>query len=157
MPHTSHWASKGLGRRDIQNPPSPETSLGTTSNRGGWWGRMFFRALDCSCIPLITYCPNRPGVWSGSNVNMTATRILIGLEALDVTGPDADTAARMGFLEWAFMDPDVITADKAAAALSAPEAQSAESAAAQAFVGYLRDASKPGLSPRRRGRAARLH
>ncbi|MFK7938301.1 MAG: hypothetical protein AB8B82_02910 [Roseovarius sp.] len=88
---------------------------------------------------------------------MTATRILIGLEALDVTGPDADTAARMGFLEWAFMDPDVITADKAAAALSAPEAQSAESAAAQAFVGYLRDASKPGLSPRRRGRAARLH
>ena len=88
---------------------------------------------------------------------MTATRIIQGLERLKLTGSDADAAARMGFLEWAFMDPEQVTPFKAAAALKAPEAQAAESAAAQAFVSFLRDASLPVSPPRRRGRAGRLH
>jgi hypothetical protein len=88
---------------------------------------------------------------------MIATRILQGLERLDLTGSDADAAARMGFLEWAFMDPEEVTASKAAALLSAPEAQAAESAAAQAFVAFLRDASLPVSPQRRGGRAGRLH
>ncbi len=87
---------------------------------------------------------------------MTATRILLSLETLDLTGQDADAAARMGFLEWAFADPDAVCADKAAAALASPEAQHPESAAAQAFVGFLRDATRK-ITPHRRGRAARLH
>lgn len=88
---------------------------------------------------------------------MIATRILQSLEALDLTGRDADAAARMGFLEWAFTDPDQITADKAALALTDPAAQTAESAAAQAFVGFLRDATSQMVPTRRRGRARRLH
>ena len=88
---------------------------------------------------------------------MIATRILQSLEALDLTGTEADAAARMGFLEWAFTDPGQITADKAVLALSDPAAQQAESAAAQAFVRFLHDATCQLHPQRRRGRAARLH
>lgn len=88
---------------------------------------------------------------------MTATRILMSLETLDLTGHDADTAARMGFLEWALGDSGIVTPAMAAAALNAPEAQHPESAAARAFVGFLRDATRKLTAPRRRGRASRLH
>lgn len=89
---------------------------------------------------------------------MTAIHILRGLEALELTGPEADAAARLGFLEWAFSAPADVTPDKAVAALKAPEAQNPESAAAQAFVGFLQQARVPVSGPRGRMRRTRcLH
>ena len=89
---------------------------------------------------------------------MTAARIILSLESLDLTGGDADAAARMGFLEWAFTDAEFVTPDMAEAALRAPEAQNPCSDAARAFVGFLRQASLKLSHPRARsGRARRLH
>ncbi len=87
---------------------------------------------------------------------MSVTQILSGLERSDATGPDAEAAARMGFLEWAFGLTGAATPEAARAALEAASAP-AESAAAQAFVGYLHQASAHVTRPVRRGRAARMH
>lgn len=89
---------------------------------------------------------------------MIATRILNGLETLDLTGADADAAARQGFLEWVFTMPGEATPQAAGEALAAPEAQNAESAAALAFVEFLRQARRGFHRPgTRMGRARRLH
>lgn len=89
---------------------------------------------------------------------MSANRILDGLEALDLQGEDAAAAARLGFLEWVFAMPGAATAQDAAEALKQAEAKNPGSDAAQAFVGYLRDATSVVSGPRvRSGRARRLH
>ena len=89
---------------------------------------------------------------------MIVTRILEGLERMDAEGPDADAAARAGFLEWAFAQPGAATPEAARAALmtarhAAPDG--GQSAAAEAFVAYLNDATM-GMAPSgRRGRGDR--
>lgn len=90
---------------------------------------------------------------------MRVTRILNGLERSTATGPEADTMARMGFLEWAFAEAGPATPQAARRALSLPEAQNPTSAAARAFVGFLEQAIQPihNASARRGGRARRLH
>jgi len=89
---------------------------------------------------------------------MTATRIIDGLETLDLKGEDAAAAARLGFLEWVFAMPGAATPQDAMDALDSPEAQNPGSAAAQAFVDFLREATCPVVRPRARGgRARRLH
>ncbi len=89
---------------------------------------------------------------------MTATRILDGLEHCDATGAEADTMARLGFLEWVFTLPTQATARAAQDALKSPAAKNPDSAAARAFVGYLEQATQPvqGVG-RRGGRRMRLH
>lgn len=87
---------------------------------------------------------------------MSATRILQGLERSPATGPEADTAARLGFLEWAFTGPEAITPEAAADALRLTRAQCPGSAAARAFVAYLEQATRPMTGARRR-RARQLH
>ena len=49
---------------------------------------------------------------------MTATRILDGLEDLDLKGEDAKAAARLGFLEWVFTQTGSATPKDAQKALS---------------------------------------
>ena len=89
---------------------------------------------------------------------MTITRIIEGLNRSAATGAEAQTAARLGFLEWAFTGLEPATVEAAQAALRGTAVQDASSAAARAFVGYLRDATQPICQPaRRRGRATRLH
>ena len=89
---------------------------------------------------------------------MTATRILDGLEDLDLKGEDAKAAARLGFLEWVFTQTGSATPKDAQKALSTLDGVAPESDAAQAFVGYLRQACSPVIRPRiRSGRARRLH
>ena len=90
---------------------------------------------------------------------MTANRILDGLEAVEAKGAEAEAAARLGFLEWAFLDRDGGTPLAARQALSQPAAQNARSDAALAFVDYLREAARvmSMARPVRRGRMRRLH
>ena len=89
---------------------------------------------------------------------MTATRILDGLERSTATGDEADSIARLGFLEWAFGLDGEITPRQARDALASPAAQKADSAAARAFVGFLHEAARPiARSLVRRGRARTLH
>jgi len=88
---------------------------------------------------------------------MTATRILDGLERSDATGPEADSVARLGFLEWAFGLEGEVTPAKAKAALDSAEAQGPESDAACAFVLFLRQATRPVTGGLRRGRRRALH
>ena len=88
---------------------------------------------------------------------MTATQILSGLERSDAAGAEADAAARMGFLEWAFALTVDATPEAAREAHGSCVAQRPASAAAQAFVAYLREAGSAMQRPVRRGRAARLH
>jgi len=89
---------------------------------------------------------------------MTATRILQGLERSTATGAEADSLARLGFLEWAFGLEGAATPAKARAALASPAAQRAESAAARAFVGFLGQATQPvARAGMRRGRKRAVH
>ena len=84
---------------------------------------------------------------------MSISRIIDGLETSDLTGADAAQAARLGFLEWAFCSCEGGTPQAARDALQYPEARNASSAAARAFVGYLRQATLTAATPkRRRGR-----
>ena len=90
---------------------------------------------------------------------MSAGRILSGLETSNATGAEAEAVARMGFLEWVFAEPDAVTARAARVALDCPEARNAVSPAAQAFVGFLKQAGSGGAARpvRRRRRALALH
>lgn len=88
---------------------------------------------------------------------MTATRILDGLERSEATGAEADSVARLGFLEWAFGLEGEVTPAKAKAALDSAEAREPESDAACAFVVFLRQATKPMRGSLRRGRRRALH
>lgn len=81
---------------------------------------------------------------------MSISRILNGLETMDATGPDATSAARLGFLEWAFCAKDGGTPEAAQTALASPAARNASSDAARAFVGYLREATVACARPVRR-------
>lgn len=87
---------------------------------------------------------------------MTATQILSGLERSDAAGLEAEAAARMGFLEWAFALNVDATPEAARAAHGSCIARRPASAAARAFVAYLHDAGHRMHRPVRRGRAARL-
>ncbi|KZY35966.1 hypothetical protein A3731_16420 [Roseovarius sp. HI0049] len=80
-----------------------------------------------------------------------------GLERSDATGPEADSVARLGFLEWAFGLEGEVTPAKAKAALDSAEAQGPESDAACAFVLFLRQATRPVTGGLRRGRRRALH
>lgn len=82
---------------------------------------------------------------------MTANRIIDGLEVSNATGAEAETVARLGFLEWAFTLPSAVTARAARDALKSPAAQNPDSEAARAFVGYLEQATHPVCAVRRRG------
>ncbi|QYX58300.1 hypothetical protein K1T73_08045 [Roseovarius sp. SCSIO 43702] len=89
---------------------------------------------------------------------MTMTRILSGLEESETLGAEAEAMARLGFLEWALAAEGQVTPDTVRDALAHPAARHAESAAAQAFVGYLREAVQAASAPRgRRGRARLVH
>jgi hypothetical protein len=90
---------------------------------------------------------------------MSVSRIIDGLERSDAEGREADAVARLGFLEWVFTQPEAVTAQDARAALDAPELQNPTSAAAQAFAGFLRQATKAvqGAGARRGRAARRLH
>jgi len=87
---------------------------------------------------------------------MTVTTILSGLEACDARGDEADAIARLGFLEWVFSAKGLVTPGAARLALKSSAAQNPESAAAQAFVGYLWEATRPALGPRHQRRRARV-
>jgi len=92
---------------------------------------------------------------------MMATRILNGLELCAATGEEAESVARLEFLEWVFGLDGAATPAEARAALATPAAQRAESDAACAFVGFLRQASRPVSRPAtkgaRRGRRRTVH
>lgn len=89
---------------------------------------------------------------------MSMTRILSGLEMSTARGDEAQAVARLGFLEWAFTEPGQVTAETVKDALSHPAAKTPDSAAARAFVDYLRQAVTPLAGRRsRRGRARALH
>lgn len=86
---------------------------------------------------------------------MTVTRILDGLEKSNATGAEATSVAQRGFLEWSFVSSEA-SPTAARAALSDPAVKNAQSDAAQAFVGYLTQATQIIAAPRRR-RSARPH
>ena len=87
---------------------------------------------------------------------MSVTQILDGLEAMPETGPEADSAARAGFLEWVFGTPGATTPQAARDALATEAAQEASSPAAQAFVGFLQAACVPVSAARGRTRRGRV-
>ncbi|WP_135501760.1 hypothetical protein [Roseovarius aestuariivivens] len=81
---------------------------------------------------------------------MTVTRIVEGLERSEATGPAAQDAARLGFLEWVFAHPGQVTAQTIRAAQAELSACPMSSDAACAFADVLRQAA-PGLhAPGRR-------
>ena len=88
---------------------------------------------------------------------MMAIEILNGLERSTATGEAADSIARQGFLEWAFKLSGPAATAEARAALATPEARAPESAAACAFVRFLRQASRPVSRDGRRGRRQSVH
>ncbi|WP_294606269.1 hypothetical protein [Roseovarius sp.] len=89
---------------------------------------------------------------------MSLNRILDGLEQSTATGAQAFDHARCGFLEWAVSVKGPVTPVLVRAALSDPAVLAAESAAAQAFVGYLEQACRTTQLHRpRRGRVRILH
>jgi len=89
---------------------------------------------------------------------MTALKILTGLETIDATGAEADTVARLGFLEWAFCQQGYATPEAARAALRTVAMTTPSSEAACAFVSFLEEATRMVYRPgKRRGRAPRLH
>jgi len=87
---------------------------------------------------------------------MTVTQILDGLEAMPETGAEADSAARLGFLEWVFASPGAATPQAARDALATDAAQEASSPAARAFVGFLQAACVPVRGARGRTRRGRV-
>ena len=89
---------------------------------------------------------------------MTVGQIIEGLEQSAATGKAAQDAARLVFLEWALAGSGPATADAARDALKDRAAQHASSAAAQAFVACLQEATHQICRPaRRRARTARPH
>ncbi|MEM8775810.1 MAG: hypothetical protein AAGF53_12305 [Pseudomonadota bacterium] len=88
---------------------------------------------------------------------MNATMILRHLEESAATGAEADALARLGFMQWMFEHPGYITSVELNSALSEPALKTPESAAAQAFVGFLKDAeTTPITRARRRPRTERV-
>jgi hypothetical protein len=95
---------------------------------------------------------------AGEKKNMVLTRILDGLEQSPAQGVEAQSMARLGFLEWVLSSPEGVTAQDAKAALLQPGIQRAESPAAQEFVSFLEQATVQVSARRsRRRRADRLH
>lgn len=133
--------------------PSPETSLGGSSNRGVRCGR----ARLISVVPwplLLSPHPTRGAVGEKSRVSFL--RIMNGLERDPAIGRQAEQVARIGFLTWACSVEGPVTAQVARAALDCPEAVAAESDAARAFVGILQEASRAYLAGTMRRRRARV-
>lgn len=89
---------------------------------------------------------------------MSFLRIMDGLERSPAIGHQAVQHARIGFLSWACSVEGPVTSQMARAALKSPAAQAAESDAARAFVGFLKEASRAcPVKPMRRARARVLH
>ncbi|MCR9115061.1 MAG: hypothetical protein NXH84_17410 [Rhodobacteraceae bacterium] len=88
---------------------------------------------------------------------MNANVILNGLERSDATGTEADSMARLGFLEWVFTQPGEATPEAAQDALRQAELQNPSSAAARAFVAILEEATVPMKPGTRRGRVRVMH
>jgi len=88
---------------------------------------------------------------------MTVLQILRGLERSTATGAQAETDARLGFLEWLIGLEGAASAAEARAALAIAAAHRPQSAAARAFVGCLRQASRPIAGHARRRRAQLVH
>ena len=89
---------------------------------------------------------------------MVLRRILDGLEQSRAQGAEAQSMARLGFLEWVLSSPEGITAQDAKEALQQPDVQEAESAAAQEFGTFLEQATVQVPTRRsRRMRGERLH
>ncbi len=81
---------------------------------------------------------------------MLAAKILSRLEMIDETGPAAQDAARMGFLEWVFQIEAGKARASAEACLIGPEAQVASSDAALEFLNYMGQAARdPVFTPKR--------
>jgi len=87
---------------------------------------------------------------------MDFARIIGALEDSQAEGAQAMAAARRGFLEWVVATPGPVTARMARDALATRAARNAQSQAARAFVGCLREASVPPPAFAARQRAARV-
>jgi hypothetical protein len=87
-------------------------------------------------------------------MSMTAlSRIIDALEDSPAQGAQALDAARLGFLEWMLATPGPVTAQMARDALETQAARDAQSPAARAFVGCVREVCTcvPSSAQRRRG------
>ncbi len=87
-------------------------------------------------------------------------RIFDGLDAMDVHGPGAFEAARLGFLEWVItLDVATDAREAARAALVDLPDEAGASPAARAFLSYLGQAAESSVQPPRRkgGRRRILH
>ncbi|RXV63295.1 hypothetical protein C6W92_09430 [Roseovarius sp. A46] len=82
-------------------------------------------------------------------------RIIDALEESPAEGAQAMAAARLGFLEWVFATPGPLTARMARDALDTQAARDAQSPAARAFVGCVREAGTPARACYAGRRAAR--
>ncbi len=145
---------EGLGRCRIRTPAKSGNQPWTNVKPRGAVGTV--ATAKNARNPLDPPPPHPARGVAGEKKKMTVSHILNGLETMDLTGPDAAQAARMGFLEWAFCDREGGTPQAARAALDCPEARNASSDAARAFVGYLHEATQVFVRPTRR-RARLLH
>ncbi len=89
---------------------------------------------------------------------MVMSRILGGLDAMDLNGADAVQAARLGFLEWALSrDGDQCARQEARTALALLRPRASYSRAARCFLSYLDEAAAaPAAPPIRRGGRKRV-
>lgn len=83
------------------------------------------------------------------------TQIIGALEDNPEQGAQALDAARLGFLEWVFAAPGPVTARMARDALDTQAARDAQSPAARAFVGCVRQVCHAASTVPHRRRGAR--
>ncbi len=89
---------------------------------------------------------------------MDVTQILNTLESSSLRGPEAQAAARRGFLEWALSQPGPATPEAARAAFHLVAGLGARSPASVQFLAFLEQAARPYMGARgRRKRDQRLH
>ncbi|MDZ7710265.1 MAG: hypothetical protein U5K36_09510 [Roseovarius sp.] len=82
-------------------------------------------------------------------------RIIGALEDSPTEGEQALDAARLGFLEWVFTTPGPVTTRMARDALDTQAARDAQSPAARAFVGCVREVCSGASTAPQRRRGAR--
>ncbi|MBZ8119053.1 hypothetical protein KUD11_10380 [Roseovarius sp. LXJ103] len=89
---------------------------------------------------------------------MDVMQILNGLESSRLSGPDAQAAARRGFLEWALLQPGFATPEAARAAFDLGAGLDMRSPASVQFLAFLEQAARPCMGVRgRRKRTHRVH
>ena len=99
--------------------------------------------------------PSGPGCGRGDQSMTDLSRIISALEDNPTEGAQALDAARLGFLEWVFAAPGPVTARMARDALDTQAARGAQSPAARAFVGCVRQACSGASTVPQRRRGAR--